>query len=166
MLTGESTDNLEADVLTGLYNPHAPGFFSAYLHGRKHSDLRFHVRPRGAFPGMMDTPEEVAVINLDPQGNQEGIWYLSHLGGEITSHTASSDQNNRTVEADAYKIATTIARNFLMPVPLYADFDGRIVRLGAVNMLGSSTSKEIDVTLPKRPKRVMVNYWHDVLEAL
>jgi hypothetical protein len=111
MLTDESMDNLEADVLTDLYNPHAPGFFSAYLHGRKHSDLRFHVRPRGAFPGMMDTPEEVAVINLDPQANQEGIWYLSHLGSEIASHTASSDQNNRTVQADSYKIDTAIAKN-------------------------------------------------------
>jgi hypothetical protein len=111
MLTDESMDNLEADLLTDLYNPHAPGFFSAYLHGRKHSDLRFHVRPRGAFPGMMGTPEEVAVINLDPQGNQEGIWYLSHLGSEITSHKASSDENNRTVQADSYKIDTAIAKN-------------------------------------------------------
>jgi hypothetical protein len=110
-LTNESMDNLEADILTDLYNPHAPGFFSAYLHGRKHSDLRFHVRPRGAFPGMMGTPEEVAVINLDPQANQEGIWYLSHLGREISSHTASSDENNRTVQADSYKIDTTIAKN-------------------------------------------------------
>jgi hypothetical protein len=59
-----------------------------------------------------------------------------------------------------------VPANFLMPVPLYADFDGRIVRMGAVGMLGSSTSKEIKVTLPKRPKRVMVNYWHDILEAL
>src|SRR5580698_4260590 len=110
-LTDESMDNLEADILADLYNPHAPGFFSAYLHGHKHSDLRFHVRPHGAFPGLMGTPEEVAVINLDPQGNQEGIWYLSHLGREISSHTASSDENNRTVQADSYKIDTTIAKN-------------------------------------------------------
>jgi hypothetical protein len=111
MLTDETMDNLEADVLTDLYNPHATGFFSAYLHGHKHSDLRFQVRPRGAFPGLMDTPEEVAVINLDPQANQEGIWYLSHLGSEIASNKASSDENNRTVQADAYKIDTTIAKN-------------------------------------------------------
>ena len=110
ILGGDAMDNLEADLLTDLYNPRAPGFFSAYLHGRKHSDLRFHVRPRGAFPAM-STPEEVAVINLDPQGAQEGIWYLSHLGREMTDRTASSDENVRTVEADRYKIETAIARN-------------------------------------------------------
>ena len=77
LLTGEAMDNLEADLLADLYNPHSSPFFSAYLHGRKHSDLRFHLRPRGAFPAM-STPEEVAVINLDPQAPQEGIWYLSH----------------------------------------------------------------------------------------
>ncbi len=110
LLTDETMDNVEADLLTDLYNPRAPGFFSAYLHGRKHSDLRFYVRPRGAFPGLT-TPEEVAVINLDPQATQEGIWYLSHLGTEISSHTASSDENNRIVQADAYKIDTDIARN-------------------------------------------------------
>jgi hypothetical protein len=103
-------DNLEADVLTDLYNPHAPGFFSAYFHGRKHADLRFHVRPRGAFPELA-TPEEVGVINLDPEATQEGIWYLSHLGKEINAHTANSDENNRVVQADHYKIDTTIAKN-------------------------------------------------------
>ena len=53
-----------------------------------------------------------------------------------------------------------------MPVPIYVDLDGRVVRIGSVAMLGSSTSKEIQLMLPKRPKKVMVNYWHDILEAL
>ena len=56
MVTDEVMDNLEADLLTDLYNPHAQGFFNAYLHGRKHSDLRFRVRPRGALPALSDTP--------------------------------------------------------------------------------------------------------------
>src|SRR5271157_1698106 len=43
-LTSESMDNLEADLLADLLNPRQPGFFSAYLHGRKHSDLPFHVK--------------------------------------------------------------------------------------------------------------------------
>ena len=53
-----------------------------------------------------------------------------------------------------------------MPVPIYADFDGHIVHLGSVPMKGNTTSKEIKVMLPKRPKKVMINYWHDILEAL
>ena len=109
-LNADAMDNIEADLLTDLYNPHAVGFFDAYLHGRKHSDLRFFVRPRGAFPELT-TPEEVAVINLDPQQPQEGVWYLSHLESELHNHTASSDENKRTVAADRYRIETAIARN-------------------------------------------------------
>jgi len=110
MLVSDSMDNIEADLLADLYNPRQPGFFSAYLHGRKHSDLRFHVRPRGAFPEL-STPEEVAVINVDAQAPQEGIWYLAHLAAEFDKHTASSEENKRVVEAESYRIQTTIAKN-------------------------------------------------------
>jgi hypothetical protein len=112
MLATVTVDNIEADLLTDLYNPRAAGFFSAYLHGRKHSDLRFHVHPRGMFPTTeMTTPEEVAVINLDPEQPQEGIWCLSHLQKELQNRTANSDENKRTVAADRYRIETTIAKN-------------------------------------------------------
>jgi len=109
MLTSEAMDNLEADLLADLLNPRQAGFFSAYLHGHKHSDLRFHVKPRGVIPDM--APEEVAVIDLDPGGEQEGIWYLAHLKGEIAGGTASSSEDHRTVEAESYRIETAIARN-------------------------------------------------------
>jgi len=133
MLNGDAMDNIEADLLTDLYNPHAPGFFSAYFHGRKHSDLRFHVRPRGAFPEMT-TPEEVALIDLDPAQPQEGVWYLSHLQTEWQKHTASSDENNRIVQADQYKIETTIAKNDHFTATTTIDFhavtDGdRVIKL-------------------------------------
>ena len=110
MLTDENMDNIEAELLTDLYNPKAPGFFSAYLHGKKYSDLRFHFKPRGAFASI-SSPEEVALINVDPDAPQEGIWYLSHRQSELKNHTASSDENNRIVQADQYKIETLIARN-------------------------------------------------------
>src|SRR5262245_3081693 len=44
----EGGENIEAGILADLYNVKQPGFFSAYLHGRKNNDLRFHVKPRGA----------------------------------------------------------------------------------------------------------------------
>jgi hypothetical protein len=48
-------------------------------------------------------------------------------------------------------------------VPIYADFDGKIMRLGAVRLMGNS-SFTLNVMLPQKPKRVMINAWHDVLE--
>jgi hypothetical protein len=50
-----------------------------------------------------------------------------------------------------------------MLVPIYADFDGQVARLGMVRMNGSSTFP-LQIELPKKPRRVMLNYNHDVLE--
>src|SRR5260370_42183985 len=47
-----SMENVEADTLADLYNPQQPRFFSAYITGRQHSHLRFHVNPRGAIPAL------------------------------------------------------------------------------------------------------------------
>ena len=108
-LAMESAGNVEADLLADLYNAAARGSFTVFVHGRKHSDLRFAVKPRGVFPGL--APEEVAVVNVDPGGDQEGIWYLSHLASELQNHTASSDEDNRVVEGAAYRIETVIGKN-------------------------------------------------------
>jgi hypothetical protein len=59
-----------------------------------------------------------------------------------------------------------VTPDFQMPVPIYLDFDTQIVRLGVVVIKGNSTNSELQVMLPKKPKRVLMNYWHDVLEAM
>jgi hypothetical protein len=110
IVTSSSMDNVEADLLADLMKPGQPGFFSAYLHGRKHSDLRFHVKPRGALPAL-PSPEEVAVIVTGTEGGEEGIWYLSHLAGELEARKASSSEDKRVVQAQKYRIETTIAKN-------------------------------------------------------
>jgi Carboxypeptidase regulatory-like domain/Peptidase family M1 domain len=108
-LAFDAAGNQEADILSALYNPNAGGFFNAYFHGRKHSDLRFSVRPRGVFSQL--GPEEVAVVNVDPQNEQEGVWYLSHTLAEFKAGKASSEEDNRVVEGLAYKIETVIGKN-------------------------------------------------------
>jgi hypothetical protein len=110
VLNSESGDNIEADILADLYNASQPGFFNAWLHGRKHSDLRFFVRPRGAAQ-FLPSPEEVAVMNLDAGAAEDAIWYLGHLESEIAANKASSNEDKRTVRADSYKIDTEIAGN-------------------------------------------------------
>jgi len=71
-------DNIEADLLATSIIPAPPASSARIFMDASTRDLRFLVRPRGAVPEM-SSPEEVAVINLDPDGAQEGIWYLSHL---------------------------------------------------------------------------------------
>jgi Peptidase family M1 domain/Carboxypeptidase regulatory-like domain len=111
LLTGETMDNVDADLLAALYNPAHPEFFNAYLRGKKHKDLRFFVRARvGALP-QLDSPEEVALVNYDPEGMDDGVWYLAHLKSEYLNHTANSGEDRRLFATRRYKIETVIARN-------------------------------------------------------
>jgi len=106
LLADENPTNVEAELLTDLYNPTYAGSFSAYIHGRKHAHLRFLVKPQGAVPDL--SPEEVAVIDVDPLGNEDGIWYLSHLASEWRAGTASSDEDRRTIAVEHYRIETLL----------------------------------------------------------
>ncbi len=107
LVMDETMDNVDAEILTDLYNPAQPGLFLAYLHGAKYEDLRFQVRPRGALRSI-STPEEVALINLHPGSEDDGIWYLAHLREEHAAGTARSDENKWLVDAQHYKIETEI----------------------------------------------------------
>ena len=111
LLQGETMDNVDADLLAAIYNPAHPVFFNAYLRGKKHKDLRFFMRSRvGAVP-QLDSPEEVALINYDPEGMDDGVWYLQHLKSEISNHTSNSAEDRRLFATHRYKIETIIARN-------------------------------------------------------
>src|SRR5215469_7754329 len=113
LLEGESMDNVDADILAAIYNPAHPPFFNAYIRGKKHKDLRYFVRARvGALP-QIDSPEEVGLINVNPEGMamDDGVWYLSHTKSEYANHTASSQEDRRIFATRRYKIETVIAKN-------------------------------------------------------
>ena len=110
MLQDEDIENHEAEILGEIYNRNERGSFRAFIHGNKHSDLRFFINARGAMP-YMPSPEEVALINFDPGGSQDGIWYLTHFAEEWKSGTAHSTENRHTVAAEHYRIETAIGKN-------------------------------------------------------
>lgn len=111
VLHGEDMDNVDADLLAALYNPSHPQFINAYIRGKKHKDLRYFIRARvGALP-QLDSPEEVALINYDPESLDDGVWYLNHLKVEYQNHTASSQEDRRLFATRSYKIETVISKN-------------------------------------------------------
>jgi hypothetical protein len=111
LLHGETMDNVDADVLAAVYNPGHPPFVNAYVHGRKHKDMRFFMRTRvGALP-QLDSPEEVALINYDQGAMDDGVWYLAHMQPEYANHQASSGEDRRLFGTRGYKIETIISRN-------------------------------------------------------
>jgi len=107
----ETIDNVDADVLSAIYNPKHPPFFNVYLHGTRHKDLRFYIRMRvGAMP-QLDSPEEVALINFAPESLDDGIWYSQHFLSELKAHTANSREDRRLFATHKYVIETDIAKN-------------------------------------------------------
>jgi hypothetical protein len=56
-----------------------------------------------------------------------------------------------------------VGASFEMPVAIYADFDGNVVRLGHIRMIGNGTCQEAMVNLPRKPARVLLNTNYDVL---
>ena len=111
ILEGETMDNVDADLLMSIYNPHHPPFLNAYIHGTKHKDLRFFVRARvGAIP-QMDSPEEVGLINCAGDGTDDGVWYLQHFVAELKANTASSLEDKRLFATRHYVIETDIGKN-------------------------------------------------------
>jgi hypothetical protein len=101
-LYGEDIPNLDEQVLADLYNPAHAGSFMALLHGRKHPQLRFLLRPQGALHEY--GPEEVALINVDPAGRQDGVWYMAHTVQEIQGHSASSSEEKRLIAPEHYQM--------------------------------------------------------------
>ena len=111
LLHGATMDNVDADLLAAVYNPAHPPFLNAYIRGKKRKDLRYFVRARvGALP-QLDSPEEVALINYDPEGMDDGVWYLAHLKSEFLNRTASSLEERRLFATHSYKIETVISKN-------------------------------------------------------
>jgi hypothetical protein len=111
LLEDETIDNVDADVLAAVYNPKHPPFFNAYMRGSPHKDLRFFIRARvGAVP-QMDSPEEVALINCNGAGMDDGVWYSEHLVSELKARTANSREDRRLFATHRYNIETVIAKN-------------------------------------------------------
>jgi Peptidase family M1 domain/Carboxypeptidase regulatory-like domain len=111
ILESATVDNVDADVLAAIYNPKHPAFFSAYMRGTPHKDLRFLMRMRGGAIPQLDSPEEVALVNCNGGGMDDGIWYLQHLKSELTAHTASSEEERRLFATRRYNIETVIGKN-------------------------------------------------------
>jgi len=128
---GENASNLEAELLSDLDNSAEGGSFRIFLRGKKEADLRFLVVPRGAMP-MLPAPEEVALLNSDPGGDRDGIWYLSHREEEVRRKTASSSENHRVMAAESYQIESTIAGNTQLSAKATIQFSSKIEGLRVI----------------------------------
>lgn len=106
MLNYEDIPNYDAEILAEIYNGDTGerrGSFRAFLNGKKRPDLRFLLNPHGAMP-VLQAPEEVALINYDPNSYSDGVWYLAHTLPELQSRRPDSKEEKRLIAPDRYKI--------------------------------------------------------------
>jgi aminopeptidase N len=108
--------------------------------------------------------------DLDLAGNGRLDYFFGQWvhGTDIPTLTSALDVMD--LGGGKYRIAGSITQGSVPPefrtaVPIYLDLGNeRIVRLGSATITGSTTSKmSVDVNLPQRPRRVLVNAMHDVL---
>jgi hypothetical protein len=78
-------------------------------------------------------------------------------------YTVTADAEGKWI-LKASLTQSEVPADFVGIVPLYADFDGTVARLGLVHVVGSSTVGNILLKLPKKPRKVAIDMFHDVLE--
>jgi hypothetical protein len=99
LLRKDLRDNGELRTLTDIYAPQRPGYFDAFVAGKKHGKLVFLLDPLGIPPV---SPEEVALLSYGETDG--GIWNAFHLADEYTRNTASSSEDHRLFDIKHHEI--------------------------------------------------------------
>ncbi len=106
---------------------------------------------------------------LDAEGNRKFDWFFRDwvYGNALPKYRLeySMKQVSGKWTFTGKLTQSDVPANFLMRVPLYFDFDGKMVRAGYVRMPGTDQPGEATINLPKKPKRVLINANHDLLAA-
>jgi len=122
------------------------------------------------------TEDFMAAVNrhvkkeMDLEGNGRVDWFFREwvYGAEIPSYRfeySLSPTDEGKVMLVGKVTQSGVSPAFRMRVPIYADFDGNIMRLGALGLAGNQTSPEFKVILPKKPKHLLMSAHHDILAA-
>lgn len=99
LLRKDLRDNRELRTLTDLYAPQRPGYFNAFIAGKKHEKLVFLLDPLG-IPQV--SPEEVALFSYGESDG--GIWNAFHLADEYAKGTAASSEDHRLFDIIHHEI--------------------------------------------------------------
>jgi hypothetical protein len=107
---------------------------------------------------------------MDIDGNHSMAWFFREwvYGTEIPGYRLEyslTDAPGGKTQFTGHIEQSGVSSDFKMRVPLYADFDGRVVKLGSVPLGGAMTSNEIRFQLPKRPRRMLINANYDILAS-
>lgn len=103
--------NMPARILLDAYSPPRPGFFMAFIDGKKYSKLLYQMDPLG-----IDnvSPEQVMLLDYDRE--KGGIWTAFHLADEYKKGTAKSSTDRRLFDLTDHNIDLAIRGERLISV--------------------------------------------------
>lgn len=109
------------------------------------------------------------IPEMNLEGNGKMDWFFNQwiYGTEIPHYTL--DYRLEKTPEGRFKLDCKVTQgkvndSFIMRVPIYLMFDNdRLYRLGSVVVRGNGPSQELKVLLPKKPKKVLLCAFEDVL---
>jgi hypothetical protein len=116
--------------------------------------------------GFKRAVEKHMTPKMDLDGNNRMDWFFNQwvYGTEIPrykfDYTLTEAEGGVILKGTLAQ--SNVPENFKMLVPIYVDINGRIMRLGEMAITGSAT-RDFEVKLPQKPKRVMINANNDIL---
>lgn len=99
LLRRELRTNMELRTLVDMHTPQRPGFFIAFIGGKRFEKLVFQIDPMG-IPEV--SPEEEMLRSYGETDG--GIWAAFHLSDEYQAGKASSDEDHRIYDITRHEI--------------------------------------------------------------
>jgi hypothetical protein len=111
-----------------------------------------------------------AGLDLDHNGKLDWFFDEYVYGTALPNYSFTFDMqpNEKGTQLHFKLTQANVDSSFKMPVPIYIELgDGNVIRLGAAPMVGNTTIEQT-AQLPPTPspvKRMMINYYYDVLSS-
>lgn len=112
--------------------------------------------------------EKHMLAKLDLQKNGRLDWFFNEwvYGMDVPRYEfkyQTQPADGKAVRVEVEITQSEVGPNFVMFVPVFADFGNGMVRLNQVEMVGNST-RTVTFVLPIAPKKVALNYYKEILE--
>jgi hypothetical protein len=108
--------------------------------------------------------------SMDLDGNHKMDWYFNEYvyGTDLPTYSVDSSWDaNMNLKLKITQ--SNVSPNFKMPVPVYLELaNGNIVKLGTVPVTGNNSTEQtvpLGNALKEKPKRVLINYYNDILAS-
>ncbi len=140
LLRKQLRDNSELRVLADIYAPERPGFFTAFINGKRFNKLVYFFNPLG-IPEV--SPEEVLLFSYGETDG--GFWTAFHRLDEYAKGTASSAEDHRLIDLTKHEIDATIKGTRIIAtdhLTFRALVSGRVIPLSLFGSLRVSSVQD------------------------